>query len=224
MVKCKKMLPTIIISATASTPGPEVARIAMENKVPAHHIFTVTVQDGKRELTIEQLREVQLMASRSVAVSRLFVLCDFDTAAEQTQNTLLKSLEEANEKDYFILYARSLYRIIPTIRSRCSVVNQFGSGNLSVGAEIQEFTRRLFTEPYFYLSAPCSSALTAERAPAFLDEVVLSLRDYILQPGVSGAIRELLRTKSLIENNNAHPQLSVDSALIAAQNILRASR
>lgn len=49
---------------------------------------------------------------------RVLLVEDVDRASEQTQNALLKSLEEPTDRHLFVLVANELGRVLPTIRSR----------------------------------------------------------------------------------------------------------
>jgi DNA polymerase-3 subunit delta' len=54
-----------------------------------------------------------------VADRRVVVVEQADEANEQTQNVLLKALEEPSRRQLFILLATDVSRLLPTIRSRC---------------------------------------------------------------------------------------------------------
>jgi len=59
-------------------------------------------------------------AGAPIASERRVALIDgADRANEQTQNALLKALEEPNGRQMFILVANDPSRLLPTIRSRC---------------------------------------------------------------------------------------------------------
>lgn len=62
-------------------------------------------------------------AGAPIASERRVALIDgVDGANEQTQNALLKALEEPNGRQMFILVANDPSRLLPTIRSRCQVL------------------------------------------------------------------------------------------------------
>ncbi|MCL1945224.1 MAG: hypothetical protein FWF56_05435 [Firmicutes bacterium] len=52
---------------------------------------------------------------------KLYLISNFDTANEQAQNKLLKSLEEPPRNVIFVLGASTVVSILPTIMSRCRV-------------------------------------------------------------------------------------------------------
>ena len=57
-----------------------------------------------------------------VAERRIVVIEAADRANEQTQNALLKALEEPTDRHTFVLVADEPWRLLPTIRSRCQPV------------------------------------------------------------------------------------------------------
>ena len=62
-------------------------------------------------------------AGAPVIAERRIVLIDgADRANEQTQNALLKALEEPTDRHTFVLVADEPWRLLPTIRSRCQPV------------------------------------------------------------------------------------------------------
>ena len=72
--------------------------------------------DHIREL-LEQLSRHSLEGGR-----RVILLKNAERMTAQAQNSLLKSLEEAREGDWFLLTADQESAILPTIRSRCLTV------------------------------------------------------------------------------------------------------
>ncbi|HLF70300.1 MAG TPA: AAA family ATPase, partial [Actinomycetota bacterium] len=73
---------------------------------------------------VETIREITTSASHSPleGSSRVFVIAEADRIAERSQNALLKSLEEPNASVTWVLLGRSLDMFLPTILSRCRVV------------------------------------------------------------------------------------------------------
>lgn len=53
---------------------------------------------------------------------RVILVNDFHKFQKQSQNTLLKTLEEAPTKTIFVLITHQLNKILPTIRSRCLIL------------------------------------------------------------------------------------------------------
>lgn len=86
--------------------------------------------DGKpfelaRNIKIEQIRRLQqrLMTRPTLGERRVVIIDPADDMEAPTANALLKSLEEPPRGTYFLLIAHRMGRLLPTVRSRCRVLN-----------------------------------------------------------------------------------------------------
>ena len=75
--------------------------------------------DGKK-LTVEDAEKIQEESTLSPVEGnkKLFILCDFAEANMQTQNKLLKLLEEPPQGVMFLLGATTVFPVLQTVRSR----------------------------------------------------------------------------------------------------------
>lgn len=84
----------------------------------------VNCLDDKKEISIEQIRQVIEFAYQTSATSQnKFII--IDSACElnkKSSNALLKLLEEPLPNNYFFLVAHNLNKVIPTLRSRCNII------------------------------------------------------------------------------------------------------
>jgi DNA polymerase-3 subunit delta' len=87
-------------------------------------LSVVQVAEGKTEILIDQIRTLQHTLSLSPYESRFRValLLRFELANANSQNALLKTLEEAPEKVVLLLTASSAENLLPTIASRCELL------------------------------------------------------------------------------------------------------
>ncbi|CAN5769958.1 DNA polymerase III subunit delta' [soil metagenome] len=74
---------------------------------------------------VEVLRATAQAASQSPieAEHRVFIIQEADRIPERSQNALLKALEEPNPSVVWILLSHALQPFLPTILSRCQIVN-----------------------------------------------------------------------------------------------------
>lgn len=79
----------------------------------------------KRGIKIGQIRELQAQAALSPFEGRrrVYVLCDFQQANLEAANCLLKTLEEPPDNVVLVLTALQAEGLLPTIVSRCQVLN-----------------------------------------------------------------------------------------------------
>ena len=87
-------------------------------------ILCVNLQQGKKIISISQIREMGLTISSkpNEAKFRMVMILNADLMNTQAQNALLKRLEEPPEKTFFILIATKISFLLPTIISRCRVI------------------------------------------------------------------------------------------------------
>jgi len=91
----------------------------------AHPDIAITEpNEGKKNIAVSQIRELrnETYVKPHMANRRVFVIDNADTMNEQSQNALLKILEEPPGAVMFILIAESKASFLETIISRCVVL------------------------------------------------------------------------------------------------------
>ena len=87
-------------------------------------VTLVTRQDKKKELIVDQVREITREAYilPNEAERRVFILEEADLMNISAQNAALKLLEEPPNGAVFLLCAASARGLLETVRSRCAVI------------------------------------------------------------------------------------------------------
>lgn len=90
-------------------------------------IETVAPEDKKKNITVEQIRNLRTTAYHSAhtASRRAFIIEQADTMNSSSQNSLLKVLEEPPSDVLFILIASSARNLLDTVVSRCMVLSVY---------------------------------------------------------------------------------------------------
>ncbi len=85
------------------------------------NIFRIQKKKDKKIIDIDQIREmIQFTNQTSFNNERKFIIIeDINLLSINSANALLKSIEEPNNKTYYILINNSEFKILETIRSRC---------------------------------------------------------------------------------------------------------
>lgn len=85
-----------------------------------HPDFEMIEPDGK-SIKIDQIRSLQQdMANKPIiSKNKIFIINDADTMTEESQNCLLKTLEEPPKYGIIFLIVSNESKILPTIKSRC---------------------------------------------------------------------------------------------------------
>lgn len=88
-------------------------------------IWTVAPEDGKKNITVAQIRSLRSEAyvKPHMSARRVFIIDMADTMNEQAQNALLKVLEEPPGSVLFILIAENKAALLDTVISRCTVLS-----------------------------------------------------------------------------------------------------
>jgi DNA polymerase III delta prime subunit len=109
---------------------------------PGANLLAVSVPEGKREIGVSQIRELTRWLEQygfEAGSKQGIVLCA-ENMTDEAANALLKNLEEPVADTDIILTTDNPASLLPTIRSRCAVVNvmdvsaeQLGAWGLEVG-------------------------------------------------------------------------------------------
>ena len=83
---------------------------------------------------IDDSRELKKITKYSFPEKTAIIIDNIDTSTIETQNSFLKNLEEPNLNLIYILTAKSLENVLPTIISRCQVINSSNNidGNINL--------------------------------------------------------------------------------------------
>ena len=85
--------------------------------------FSIIVPDGK-SIKIEQIRNIlsRIVEKPIISSKKVYIIDDADLMSEESQNCLLKTLEEPPEYAMIILIASNENRMLQTIKSRCVII------------------------------------------------------------------------------------------------------
>lgn len=86
-------------------------------------LFVVAPEEKKKNISVEQIRKLKNEAYIRPQMSdrKVFIIDSADTMNPQSQNAILKVLEEPPGDTVFILQVRSRSALLPTIISRCVI-------------------------------------------------------------------------------------------------------
>jgi hypothetical protein len=104
----------LIIGTDTEKIDEEVKKITENNNLKQIIPFTLT--------KLEDSRELKKLTKFSYSTKTCFLIKNIDSATNETLNSILKNLEEPNKNIFYILTAKSLEGVLPTIISRCEVI------------------------------------------------------------------------------------------------------
>ncbi|MBU1912496.1 MAG: DNA polymerase III subunit delta' [Candidatus Omnitrophica bacterium] len=182
-VSCKKMEPTRAKArgSCGRNTEPAVVSVAGECIDSLNHpdLFIIRKEEGASFIKIDRIRDVIYQASLKPyeARKKIFIIAEAEDMNEESQNALLKILEEPRENQIFILTTSAVSGILPTVFSRCKVVKF----NLLSQARIQEIliNRQGFNEEEAVLFSRMALG-SPGRAIAFKENDEIRERDRML--------------------------------------------
>lgn len=79
--------------------------------------------NSEKNILVEELKAMLHLASYRLESLQVYLIRQAEKLTLTAQNTLLKSLEEAKEEQLFVLVTPNRHLLLPTILSRCQIVN-----------------------------------------------------------------------------------------------------
>lgn len=199
LIECNNVIPQIIVITKEIGSADIIADYARQFSVSSSYIETISPE--KEELTVEQIRDLHQMTSLATTKPTLIAIMALDKSSAEVQNMLLKTLEELSDRYIFLLFVESVERLAATIRSRCLI--------RSLVPLKKDNGKKKEVSPADYFDFGKNSEMTREDAIKKIDS-------YLMQSQVSSLefMKHLLKTRSLIENNNVDPGMGLDSILL----------
>lgn len=146
--------------------------------------------DGKA-IPIESIRELQSFLSLKIPstkpISRIIIISDANLLTTEAQNALLKTLEEPPLNTVLILTASHIESLLPTIRSRVSM--------LQVVAPPADELKQWFVEQGFEQSAVDKALILGGGLPGLMHALLSSEEDHPLYEATETA-RSILQSKT----------------------------
>jgi len=207
--------PIILVSLDIKAQEKFIDNFIKENKILPYLIFRV--KPVKDEISIGQIREIKKDIIIYNKSKRLFVLYSFDIASNEAQNALLKTLEESINNNQFILSAANINQVLPTIQSRSRIVFLDKKENKKIKPEILrciETSKQ--SKDYLFLADKEIIGINKVGAIVLIDQLLNYFKEKLVDEAkfAPKIIRQCLRIRRLIQDNNLNPQLTIDNLLI----------
>ncbi|MBP5205008.1 hypothetical protein J6Z37_01770 [Candidatus Saccharibacteria bacterium] len=120
-----------------------------EDFTPAIENTFIVSPDEKSKIGIEKIREISELCTTKQPEDFYIVVKNADVMNIPAQNAFLKLLEEPSEHYHFVLLAKSLSSLLPTVLSRGNLFILKQTGNLEKGVlaeeDIKNYARKLLS-------------------------------------------------------------------------------
>jgi len=209
------MFPVILISNNLKKQQSYIEGFIKVNHILPYYIYEIKPE--KSEISIDQIRLIKKEIVTFVKDKRLFIIYNFDNASAEAQNALLKTLEENTQNNLFILLVKENEHVIPTIRSRAKIIILSKNDSEKSNNDLYTFLSSVEkTHNYSFLADKMTQGLTREELLSFIDEIIFYYQKKLQEGNEKNTkiLRQSLRLKNLLQNNNLNPQLTIDSLLI----------
>lgn len=124
-MECAKMFAAALVCKNPQSSPCGACNACIMAKAESHpDIYMLTPTDGKRNISVDQIRKVVTDAYTKPYESgkKVYIVAYGDDMNEQAQNAFLKVLEEPPQYAVFVILAENNEALLPTIRSRCTAV------------------------------------------------------------------------------------------------------
>jgi DNA polymerase III delta prime subunit len=102
--------------------------------------------------SISDVKELNIFLKHTIEKSSGIIIKEIDKASEEALNAFLKNLEEPQKYIVFVLSASSIYTVLPTIVSRCQIINLNISPEISSTSLLKEFLSKESSDKLSYVS------------------------------------------------------------------------
>lgn len=217
------MIPQLVVLSSKDKQDKYLADLVTSLSLTSYDVFKIAPENDKSGLGIDQIRSLSEVILTQTTTQRVVVLYSFEAASLETQNALLKILEEKTLHNVFILFTNNIERIIPTIRSRVQVVI-LDKKKSNLDKDLSSHMQSLFEalqnpKGNSYLQLSAFSIKTREDSIIFVDDFILFLKAYLRQKNadkIAAILKKAMQTKNNILSFNTNHQLSLDNLLIFA--------
>ncbi len=112
---------TLFISTSDIDLTPYLSKLGHSQIINNPDIFCISSPDDYK---IENVRQIKIFLSRQPYNhnTKIIIITNAHLLNTESQNALLKSLEEPSENNYFILITPVISGLLPTIISRCHII------------------------------------------------------------------------------------------------------
>jgi len=168
-------------------------------------IELIHITTNKSSLTIKQIQELNDPLAVAPRLPRVVWIEEANLLTTPAQNALLKMLEEPPENTDFYLTCDSASSLLPTIRSRCSLVHTKSQSETLDSSILAEIKQIMGMNPGDRLTAIVKR--DRSESLAWISQIELSLRDKLKGEGISGKNAALLAKIARLAQD-LHLQLS----------------
>ena len=176
----------------------------------------IIIEPNGQNIRIDQIRDLRKYLVNSGKSSRQIIFYSFQKASIETQNALLKLLEEARSTFRFALQVESIEQVLPTIRSRCKIMVKPNTDLTapSLVISISDVVGNNFFNKRMSVTKKDESELVFHELLAVLRTQLKKGEMWTIP-----VIKKALSLLHLLKQNNLNPQLAVDQCVLLISSV-----
>ncbi|MEX1061700.1 MAG: hypothetical protein WEC39_01145 [Patescibacteria group bacterium] len=178
------------------------------------HLIEV-IKGEKGKILLPKIKEMRShLAVKPPAGKRKGILIlEAQQMNEESQNALLKSLEEPPSAVTFVLTAPNAKLLLPTVVSRCGLMAAETEGAGEANPKATQFLRLTPAKRLTYFEKEVG--YDSDSALSFLSELENAWREDLANPKASAALKRTWETKKLLRSPQSNVKITVDAYLLS---------
>jgi DNA polymerase III gamma/tau subunit len=160
--------------------------------------------------TMDQVKDIVESTKLSVTQNTVIQIFGLENAVVETQNTLLKTLEEPQENLKFAIITRDSSNIIETIRSRCQII-ETKNINIEIDKNLENFFELGVGDKFKIIT----KIKKREEATEFLEQLLIVGHKGLINGKVSP--QKIETVVEVLENIKANGNLNLQLTLLALE-------
>lgn len=199
------MIPILYILSDPSTFESQISSDFQIDSMKSWERAELALENEK--ISIESVRTFINHLQEHAAVLRLAVIPSLHTAKRESQNALLKLVEEIGAtRTQLVAHASDEYSLIPTLRSRFRIAYLEKTRGKKGGLR-----RKILLDQTLGQNMQAADARTREQALEMIADVLQQLRG---QKSATTLSHELIELYDLVARNNVSPEFALDIVAI----------
>lgn len=194
--------------------------ICKENKIDK---FDITTEAFEKTIGIGDVRKLQknLFLKPLAGENKALIINAFPGITIESQNALLKVLEEPPLSTFMFLLVENINILLPTILSRCKVIKlEDGKEEINIEEAIKITQQISSSDIGEKLKLAQDFGKTREEAVAFLEGAIIGLRSVMLNEKnqsvkLAKVIQKLEEGYSAAKNTNVSPRFILEHTLLS---------
>ncbi len=188
------------------------------------------IKQNINTIGIEEIKNMQkkLFLKPIKSPTKAVIIEDAQLLTTQAQNALLKVLEEPPDHTIIVLSSNSKETLLPTIISRCQIIELEEKKEKLSDGEMQELTELIENLPKMPVGEKFkkAEALAKEKEKAIIwtEKIIFILREQLLeqtknnQPNINYTlynIKTFQKTHTLLKTTNVNPRFLLETTLLS---------